>query len=276
MRKILLGLLTAGAVGGVAMFATGAFFSDTETSTGNTFQAGALDLKISNTCHYYKDGQDVGCGANSNWTAKDLTNEVFFNFADLKPGDYGENTIDFKVVDNPAWMCANIAITQDENVVVEPEGTTDNTTTGELGKYLMLMWWRDNGDNILNAEETPLFGGPRTLNDWLTLGTGSALPLTFADSYLNWTTWPASTPPNTLPIPGNTEQYLGVAWCFGNMVATPGQGIGFTCNGSGDQNDAQTDKVLGTLTFKAEQHRNNPTFRCPEHQEPAAAQTNVD
>ena len=51
--KILVSLLVIGltaiAIGGGM---TGAFFSDTETSSGNTFTAGAIDLQIDSTCHY--------------------------------------------------------------------------------------------------------------------------------------------------------------------------------------------------------------------------------
>ena len=36
----------------IAVGATGAFFSDTETSTGNTFAAGAIDLGVDNTSYY--------------------------------------------------------------------------------------------------------------------------------------------------------------------------------------------------------------------------------
>ncbi len=39
-------------VGAIAAGATGAFFSDTETSTGNTFAAGSLDLRIDSVAHY--------------------------------------------------------------------------------------------------------------------------------------------------------------------------------------------------------------------------------
>ena len=42
MKKILISLAVIGAVGAIAAGATGAFFSDTETSTGNTFTAGAI------------------------------------------------------------------------------------------------------------------------------------------------------------------------------------------------------------------------------------------
>jgi predicted ribosomally synthesized peptide with SipW-like signal peptide len=39
-------------VGALAAGATGAFFSDTETSTGNTFAAGSLDLRVDSEAHY--------------------------------------------------------------------------------------------------------------------------------------------------------------------------------------------------------------------------------
>jgi len=48
MKKILLSVVTIGVVGAIAAGATSAYFSDTETSTGNTFTAGTLDLKLAN------------------------------------------------------------------------------------------------------------------------------------------------------------------------------------------------------------------------------------
>jgi predicted ribosomally synthesized peptide with SipW-like signal peptide len=278
MKKILFSVLIVGAVGGTVLAATNAFFSDTETSTGNTFQAGSVDLKISDKCHYYKDGIDTYCldeqnptgGPQliSNWEATDLgTVHKFFNFRDIKPGDYGENTIDFKVVDNPAWMCAQFTATELENGINDPETTASDITTdkGELGKYLTFFWWIDDGDNVYETNEKILYGGPRSLVDWLALSGTSTLPLTFADSFLNWTTWPGTTPPNTLPIPGNISQYLGVGWCFGALTPT-GTGLtGFTCSGVGSQNDSQSDSITADLVFTAEQFRNNPTFRCPEN-----------
>lgn len=39
-------------VGAVVVGGTGAFFSDTETSTGNVFTAGAIDLTVDSEAHY--------------------------------------------------------------------------------------------------------------------------------------------------------------------------------------------------------------------------------
>ena len=86
MRKILLSVLLIGIVAVVAIGASRAFFSDTETSSGNTFTAGAIDLKIDNESWY--NGalrEDLG------WKYDDLTGHLFFNYEDLKPGDWGED-----------------------------------------------------------------------------------------------------------------------------------------------------------------------------------------
>ncbi len=46
MSKITLSLVMIAAVGAIVIGATGAYFSDTEVSSGNTFTAGTLDLNI--------------------------------------------------------------------------------------------------------------------------------------------------------------------------------------------------------------------------------------
>jgi predicted ribosomally synthesized peptide with SipW-like signal peptide len=254
MRKILFSLLTIGIVGAVGIAATQAFFRDQEISSNNTFTAGTIDLEIKSQCTY-NGVESSECG---DWeTYNDLTtNDKFFNFTDLKPGDWGENTISLVIEDNPAWMCANIDINQNSH----------------LGKYLNLFWWIDNGDNIYESGEQVLYGGPKTLDEWLTLsdpthiaGSVGGLPLTFADSVMNWRNWPAPTP-NLTPIPAHDEQHLGVGWCFGTMIVNGESTPGFTCSGVGNQDDAQEDVVVGNLTFTVEQYRNNPGFVCPERQ----------
>jgi len=250
VKSILFSFLTIGVVSALAIGASQAFFSDSETSAENTFIAGSLNLKVGSTASY--NGSPV---AASTWDQKDLdrvSSEKFFNFTDLKPGDKGENTIVFSV-DNSAWMCAGLEITQNSN----------------LGKYLNLVWWIDDGDNIYESGEKALYGGPRTIDGWLALvgtqagGTGT-LPLTLADSVSNWTTWPAATP-NTLAIPADTPQHLGVGWCFGNLVLDESQPYGFSCDGTEDQNDAQGSSIIGNLSFSVIQSRNNADYLCPEH-----------
>ena len=53
MKKILLSTALILFVGSaLALGGTGAFFSDTELSSGNTFTAGAIDLKVDNESYY--------------------------------------------------------------------------------------------------------------------------------------------------------------------------------------------------------------------------------
>ena len=52
MKKALLSLFTIGVVAVVALVASQAFFSDTETSTGNVLTAGSIDLRIDSECTY--------------------------------------------------------------------------------------------------------------------------------------------------------------------------------------------------------------------------------
>jgi predicted ribosomally synthesized peptide with SipW-like signal peptide len=242
VKKILISLVTGGSVLAAAVFATNAYFNDVETSSGNTFTAGKVDLKISSQCSY--NGAVSGqCGTWQSDDLKNVTSSKFFNFSDIKPGDWGENTIGFKVLTNDAWMCANL-----------------NATTHEkLAEYLNVFWWVDNGNNVYEQGEKVLYGGPQPLATYLAIK--NPLPMTFADSLLNW----EGLTPGT-PIPGNTDKYLGIAWCFGNMTATGSGDTGFTCDGSGSNNDAQGTHVVADLSFSAEQFRNNPGFKCPEHQ----------
>lgn len=53
MKKILLSLAVILAVGGVVWGVTGAFYNDTEASTGNIFVAGSIDLKVDHTLQTY-------------------------------------------------------------------------------------------------------------------------------------------------------------------------------------------------------------------------------
>src|SRR3989344_4449633 len=141
MKKILLSLGMIVFVGGLIVGATGAFFSDTETSTGNTFAAGELDLKIDNSsygCDWNNPTATAPTGvwgpnAANSWQLSDLTSQLFFSFDDLKPGDYGEDTISMHVQNN-AWACMAFDLgNTPENTVNEPEADALDVTDGALG-----------------------------------------------------------------------------------------------------------------------------------------------
>ncbi|TXH01141.1 MAG: hypothetical protein E6P95_02420, partial [Candidatus Moraniibacteriota bacterium] len=51
-KRIVMSLSVIAAAAAAVVGGTGAFFSDSETSTGNTFTAGAIDLKVDSQQHY--------------------------------------------------------------------------------------------------------------------------------------------------------------------------------------------------------------------------------
>lgn len=282
IKRIILSLAMIALVGGVVATSTGAFFSDTETSTGNTFTAGAIDLQIDNDSYYNLDDEgNMIPNSETTWDLADLNDGegpgpngayLFFNFNDLKPGDIGEDTISFHVTDNPAWLCADVVITQnDENGTTEPEeeegdpqDDPEDLFDGELADNLQFIFWADDGDNVLEEGEQIVAEG--LASDVLTDDPYRTYSL--ADSQTN--IWEEDTE----PIDGSTTYYLGKAWCFGdldeervdqddeNTSGPDERGPGVVCDGSGASNDTQTDQLRGDIRFRAEQSRNNDDFVC--------------
>ncbi len=94
MRKLLLlilaMILALGMMGGAF-----AFFTDVETSTGNTFTAGTLDLQIKDNGSW--DPDDWGDGVDQTWVMTDMvpggdtvTNQVFLRNVGSIPADHLE------------------------------------------------------------------------------------------------------------------------------------------------------------------------------------------
>ena len=279
-KKIALSVGMIVFVGAAAAGATGAFFSDNETSTGNTFTAGAIDLKVDSQSHYnhmvcvlgnasststwqpeagFVPGPNQypakGTPCDGTWTLTDLgpTNK-FFNFGDVKPGDQGEDTISLHIDNNPAWACAYIKTTaNDENTLTQPEINAGDvsSTTGELAQNINFFTWLDNastsgavvGDNIWQAGETVL-QQPVSLSATI----GATTTLTLADGGTGGA------------LAGGSTSYIGLGWCAGTLViGAPGT---WSCNGATMGNQAQTDSATADITFHVEQERNNPNFRC--------------
>ena len=61
MKKIIISMGTIVAVMAIAIGGTMAFFSDTETSTGNMFTAGSIDLKVNQTLASYNGENCINC-----------------------------------------------------------------------------------------------------------------------------------------------------------------------------------------------------------------------
>ena len=103
MKKILISLSIIGAVAAIAISATTAYFSDTETSSGNTFTAGTIDIAV--------NGQNP-------WEIQEP-----FVFADMKPSqvEYSNFTIN-NVGTNPVnvWKKVDVGTTSG-GAISEPE-----------------------------------------------------------------------------------------------------------------------------------------------------------
>jgi len=163
-KKILASIFMVSMLAFAMGWGTYSYFSDTETSSGNTFSAGTLDLKV--------DGEDDPL-------------PIYFNVGDVKPGDSGSCTIALKN-DGTKGGTAKIHIKKVVNSEgVNPEPETDKDEPGDLGRFLVLKIWYDaEGDgfenddliitdevNDLNSVLTPLgtLGAGQTRNvkiDW--------------------------------------------------------------------------------------------------------------
>lgn len=274
MKKILLSVSMIAVAAVVVMGATGAFFSDTETSTGNTFTAGAIDLKVDSTQHYNgmicepNTGGAAGTSGTYWWRhvgnnvpaaypvefsacggtwgqngGTDITSQQFFNFGDIKPGDSGEDTISLHVLNNDAYVCAAVSnLTNANNSTTGPEGKSPlNTFGGDLQKTMEWKVWNDNG---LDASGHSINGAVpgdniyQTGEKVLAEGNPSNGSLALYDSTTG------------APLTGGQTAYLGVSW---SLPSTSG-------------NETQTDSLTGDISFNVVQSRNNGQFVCGQSQ----------
>ena len=252
----------------VGVSATGAFLSDTETAVGNTFTAGAIDLKVDNESYY-----NGVLSQDTTFELSDLDGLFFFDFKDLKPDDEGEDTISLHVGTNDAYACMDLTLTSDDDISSnEPELDTGdlledsgNAWDGELADALQFFWWADDGDNVYEVGENPISNGIQTLTDLAT--TTGSFRVTLADSENN--VWDPNNP-NPGSIPGDETVYIAKAWCLGTLTLDPvvGQGVnpsvdpGVNCDGKLLGNQYQTDGVELNVVFTAIQARHNEKFLC--------------
>ncbi|MCX6761200.1 MAG: TasA family protein [Candidatus Nealsonbacteria bacterium] len=228
-KKILISLSVIGAVAAIAIGGTIAYFSDVETSTGNTFTAGAIDLQ------FKVEGTTLG-------VFTEVNNTPLFTLGDMKPGDRGEKTVKLAVDNNPACGKVEINLKSDlENTCTEPESAVDPDgttcgTVGELNDEVNFMIWKDNGagdfscDNTMNGTETVLVSGPLTSDKAYSIGE--------------------------LPTTATAGDCYGIAYCFGTWSGT-------ACNGSAVGNKSQSDSFSVDMIITALQKRNQYDTACP-------------
>lgn len=222
---------------------TKVMFSDAGTS--NSFGGYLDDVSVKLLdCPVEEEGDDFSFGGTCNlWNAKELEpGDTFWNFTDVKPGDWGTNVISLHVSSNDAFVCMTTENEVDnENSLVSPEVDASDAgpafgPNGELSDYLRVVVWNDNNNGVHNAGEEVLYQGLlRDLN------------------------------PDTIALATADTGYLGLSWCAGiQPVVNDADNGPISCDGSGNQNDAQTDSFVSDVVFTAVQQRNNEDFSCNE------------
>jgi spore coat-associated protein N len=163
MKKILLSLLTIALVSAVAVGATRAYFSDTETSAGNTITAGTLDLKVGG-----QDGPAVAHVTQTNIVpAAPWTTQRGQGFHLTNAGSV------------PGTVTATVKnLVNYENGCNAPEivagDVTCGATDGELGGLLIHTTW------TLNQAPWGSFGPA-----FASLNAAAGVPVTDANFHLN-------------------------------------------------------------------------------------------
>lgn len=292
---------------------TGAFFSDVETSTGNVFTAGAIDLTVDSEAHYngmicvpntntegdatdYYWQPEVGTVAPfypaqgspcfGTWEATNLGAQTFFNYTDVKPGDEGENTISLHIDNNPAWACIDVSLTENDDVSSnEPElaaGDATNTASvmdGELAENMKFAAWLDQGTIPGWQNATTTIDAGEGDNVWQ---GDPAEPLLFsnqsgpASDVLGGKTYAlADSTTGFGPMQPLVTNYIGLQWCAGTQVVNTTLDT-ITCDGAGMGNIAQTDSMKANIAFRVEQSRNNEDFTCVERVQPVVTRLTLE
>jgi hypothetical protein len=223
----------------------------------------------------------VGEPCTCSWSAKDLANEMFFNFLDVKPGDIGEDTVSLHVDNNDAWVCAEITNLKNfENGCDSPENKIDTTCgtgltdsgegLGELQDNLFFTIWKDTDcDNVFDNSAV---AGRCTISDpnnqdycsgkfneedcndatyadceWVPAQPAEQILVENQKATSN--SWPiADSTTGSGPIKGDTDYCIGIAW---NVPITA-------------SNIIQSDSLTGDVIFNAVQARNMKNFRCSD------------
>ena len=185
MKKILgltvAALLVMALVGG----GTWAYFSDTETSSNNTFTAGTLDLTLTDAS---EDGTDA---ETATWV-----------FSGMKPTDSGTATLTINNAGNIAGFLDLSSVALVETEETNPESETNIEGDGDLGGLLKVwMFWDKDGDGTFDegddaniygtSEEYATFSGIAAAYD-----ADRAIAAAAADGITMKYSWPTSANDN--------------------------------------------------------------------------------
>lgn len=215
-------------------------------ANGTTFSNDKLDLKIDSKAWY--NGVLV---PSATWSLKDLTpgTDKFFNFSDVKPGDFGCNVISIHAQKSDAYACLDFTnLKSAENGVNEPESAVDpnGSASGELASGTEMFGWIDNGNGVYNPpSEKPIFG--TSIND--------------AADVLNDTTYVIGDSKHGSSCKQGSTKYVGICWCAGKLTVNPVTGK-MVCDGTALGNAAQTDSFSVDVLIRATGAKDSPQFLC--------------
>ncbi|MEX0918239.1 MAG: SipW-dependent-type signal peptide-containing protein [Candidatus Paceibacterota bacterium] len=251
LKRAVLALAMLALVASAGFLGTRAFFSDTETSQGNVFAAGSLDLEVGIENRGTEGGPDPLAPQNL------PNNGALFVFEDLIPGDMDNGH--FKLQSSQdAWACIAGDVTANyENTRLDAEQAAGDSSAGtgpnggELSQFMQIAIWEANG--TANADGLV---GP---NEVETLQIMSLEDFANGDYH---TLQDSSANGGDNPLVNGDEYNHEFAYCFGEMTLN---GTTLECDGGafgGDSNQAQTDSAEVTIHFYAEQMENNDNFVC--------------
>lgn len=253
-RSVLAGLGGVGAASAAAGLGTTALFSDEESFTDNSLDAGALNLRVTvdNVAHSTTTVRD-----NTTITPTDTADgtEVTITVADAKPGDWLILEWNPEVVANPGYVqVTSVDDDYSNDEGANPESETDTAAPGDLGDALLSTIWR-SWDNLSSSrqylegldattdiDDTGLASYETPDLDGVTAGGAHYTTMNEAHDVYESGVLLRDSNGDPLEIGTNSD----AAWFYQLLELPPGVG-----------NDVQGDVLTFTLRFDAEQVRNN-------------------
>ncbi len=301
MKKIITSLGMVVFVGAVVAGGTGAFFSDTETSSANVFTAGAIDLKVDSVAHINGlvcfDGKWVP-ESEVEWNASTSANQLVLG-ANVASATVAYNLENPSNVPQAGGKCEGTWALTDLGPIhtffdygdLKPGDNGENTISLHVinnDAYMCAIVKNvESNDNSQTEPESIVDANGTTTGEldqelsffiWGDDGDnifeqGEQVLANNEDGIGIDGTYPLFTP-QTGAMQASTTQYVGVYWCYGDLTVN---GTNLSCSGNSVTNVSQTDSLKADIEFYIEQARNNENFRCPGVvTEPVTATATVD
>ena len=247
------------------------FYAKGDQLLGQTFASGNFDLEIDNECSYNGFPCPAVSGVDTSWTQTDLgPTHKFFFFDNVKPGDFGSDSVSFHLIDSDGWGRLVIGnIVDSDNSCVEPETSVESgcnpSGDGELRENMGFWAWLDQGqtagfqgkrdpgegDNIQNYGEMTLISkGPiDALGETWDLADG------LSAAYANFGCSSATLPVcNGLNSDGHISKdlsyYFGIGWELPIGTGDEVQSDTFGADMTFQASEFDFDKTVVTLENK--------------------------